>query len=204
MSTRTRRGSPRTSDYYIALGSNLGDREAALRKAWAMLTDLCLNALRDPAKSAAYPDAKSVEYPDADLVELSPLYETRPMYVVDQPLYLNAVGRLAWGIGPNVMLDHLHRIENEMGRDRTKELRMGPRTLDLDILLYGDLVLDSPTLTIPHPRMTERMFVLVPLLALSPRLRDPRTGIRFAESLALLRSGIDETDAGGVYLYPSG
>jgi 2-amino-4-hydroxy-6-hydroxymethyldihydropteridine diphosphokinase len=125
------------------------------------------------------------------------------MYVVDQPLYLNAVGRLSCGITPKVMLGHLHRIEKDLGRDRTKELRMGPRTLDLDILLYGDLVMDSPTLTIPHPRITERMFVLVPLLALSPRLKDPRTGIRYAESLALLRSGI-ETDAGGVYLYPSG
>jgi 2-amino-4-hydroxy-6-hydroxymethyldihydropteridine diphosphokinase len=136
--------------------------------------------------------------------ELSPLYETRPMYVVDQPLYLNAVGRLVSGITPKVMLGHLHRIEKELGRDRIKELRMGPRTLDLDILLCGDLVMDTPTLTIPHPRITERMFVLVPLLALSPRLKDPRTGIRYAKSLALLRSESAGTDAGGVYLYPSG
>ena len=188
MSTRIRRGSPRSSDYFIALGSNLGDREAALRKAWAMLTDLCRDASGD----------------SSDLAVLSPLYETRPMYVVDQPLYLNAVGRLASTIKPKVMLGHLHRIESELGRDRAKETRMGPRTLDLDILLCGDLVMDGPALTIPHPRMTERMFVLVPLLALSPRLRDPRTGTRYAESLALLRSGIEETDAGGVYLYPSG
>jgi 2-amino-4-hydroxy-6-hydroxymethyldihydropteridine diphosphokinase len=126
------------------------------------------------------------------------------MYVVDQPLYLNAVGRLSCRIKPKNMLDHLHRIEKEMGRDRTKELRMGPRTLDLDILLCGDLIMDDPTLTIPHPRITERMFVLVPLLALSPRLRDPRTGILYAESLALLRADSEPTDAGGVYLYPSG
>ncbi|MFI5368203.1 MAG: 2-amino-4-hydroxy-6-hydroxymethyldihydropteridine diphosphokinase [Spirochaetia bacterium] len=184
MSARIPRGSPRSSDYFIALGSNLGDREAALRRAWAMLTDFCLGG--------------------SGLAELSPLYETRPMYVVDQPLYLNAVGRVSCGIKPKFMLDHLHRIEKEMGRDRAKEMRMGPRTVDLDILLCGDLVMDSPALTIPHPRMTERMFVLVPLLALSPRLRDPRTGVRYAESLALLRSGIEETDAGGVYLYPSG
>jgi 2-amino-4-hydroxy-6-hydroxymethyldihydropteridine diphosphokinase len=204
MSARTRRGSPRNADYFIALGSNLGDREAALRLAWARLTDLCLGASGDSAEPASRYPADSAEYRDTDLAELSPLYETRPMYVVDQPLYLNAVGRLACAIKPKVMLDHLHRIENDLGRDRTKERRMGPRTLDLDILLCGNLVLDSATLTIPHPRMTERMFVLVPLLALSPRLRDPRTGIRYAESLALLRSGIQETDSGGVYLYPSG
>jgi len=165
-----------------------------------MLTDLCLEASGGSAESRA---AESAVYRDADPAELSPLYETRPMYVVDQPLYLNAVGRLPCRIKPKAMLGHLHRIENELGRDRITEIRMGPRTLDLDILLCGDLVMDSPTLTIPHPRMTERMFVLVPLLALSPRLRDPRTGIRYAESLALLRAGVEETDAGGVYLYPS-
>ena len=169
-----------------------------------MLTELCLGASGDSAKSAEECDAKSAEYRNAHLAELSPLYETRPMYVVDQPLYLNAVGRLKCGIGPKVMLGRLHRIENELGRDRSKEIRMGPRTLDLDILLCGDLVMDSPMLTIPHPRIAERMFVLVPLLALSPRLRDPRTGIRYAESLSLLRAGMEETDAGGVYLYPSG
>ena len=134
--------------------------------------------------------------------ELSPLYETRPMYVVDQPLYLNAVGRLVCGFAPKVMLGHLQRIEKDLGRDRSRELRMGPRTLDLDILLCGDLVIDSPLLTIPHPRITERMFVLVPLLALAPGLKDPRTGIRYAETLERLRSESHEADAGGVYLYP--
>jgi 2-amino-4-hydroxy-6-hydroxymethyldihydropteridine diphosphokinase len=179
MRVAERRGSPRHLLYFIALGSNLGDREATLRQAWAMLADLCASA------------------------KLSPLYETRPMYVVDQPLYLNAVGRLSCEIGPMDMLDRLHHIEKNLGRDRTKEIRMGPRTLDLDILLCGDLVMDSPALTIPHPRITERMFVLVPLLALSPRLRDPRTGTPYAKSLAHLRAGAEAADAGGVYLYPS-
>lgn len=180
MRTSVRRGSPRDLQYYIALGSNLGDREATLRRAWTMLSDLCRAN------------------------KLSSFYETRPMYVVDQPLYLNAVGQVSCDLEPLDMLDTLHRIERELGRDRTKEIRMGPRTLDLDILLCGDLVMDSPKLTIPHPRITERMFVLVPLLALSPRLRDPRSGIPYAESLALLRSDKEVTDAGGVYLYPSG
>jgi 2-amino-4-hydroxy-6-hydroxymethyldihydropteridine diphosphokinase len=180
MRTSVRRGSHRSIQYYIALGSNLGDREATLRRAWVMLADLCQAG------------------------KLSPLYETRPLYVVDQPLYLNAVGKVSCRFEPMDMLDGLHSIEQELGRDRTKEIRMGPRTLDLDILLCGDLIVDSPNLTIPHPRITERMFVLVPLLALAPRLRDPRTGIPYADSLSLLRSESEGTDAGGVYLYPSG
>jgi 2-amino-4-hydroxy-6-hydroxymethyldihydropteridine diphosphokinase len=188
MSVSVRRGERPNLPYFIALGSNLGDREATLRQAWAMLADLCAAASRYAADSA----------------KLSPLYETRPMYVVDQPLYLNAVGRLSCGIGPMDMLDHLHRIEKALGRDRTKEIRMGPRTLDLDILLCGNLIMDGPTLTIPHPRVTERLFVLVPLLALSPRLRDPRTGIPYADSLAHLQADKEATEAGGVYLYPSG
>jgi 2-amino-4-hydroxy-6-hydroxymethyldihydropteridine diphosphokinase len=195
MRVADRRGSPRNLLYFIALGSNLGDRAATLRRAWSMLVDLCPTASRYSADSAS-------RYP-ADSVSLSPLYETRPMYVVDQPLYLNAVGRLSCEIGPMDMLDRMHHIEKNLGRDRTKEIRMGPRTLDLDILLCGDLVMDSPALTIPHPRITERMFVLVPLLALSPRLRDPRTGTPYAESLAHLRAGAEAADAGGVYLYPS-
>ena len=180
MRTSARRASHRSIQYYIALGSNLGDREATLRRAWVMLSDLCQAA------------------------KLSPLYETRPMYVVDQPLYINAVGQVSCALEPNDMLDALHRIEQELGRDRAREIRMGPRTLDLDILLCGSRIVKSPKLIIPHPRITERMFVLVPLLALSPRLRDPRTGIPYADSLALLRSGSRATDAGGVYLYPSG
>lgn len=175
-----RRGVPRAMQYYIALGSNLGDREAALRRGWAMLSAQC------------------------SAVKLSPLYETRPMYVFDQPLYLNAVGRVSCAIQPKDMLDQLHRIEKELGRDRANEVRMGPRTLDLDILLYGDLIQEDPVLTIPHPRITERMFVLVPLLALAPRLHDPRTGTPYAQSLALLQAEGDAMRAGGVYLYPSG
>jgi 2-amino-4-hydroxy-6-hydroxymethyldihydropteridine diphosphokinase len=175
-----RRGVPRGMQYYIALGSNLGDREATLRRGWAMLTARC------------------------SAVKLSPLYETRPMYVLDQPQYLNAVGRVSCAIPPMDMLDLLHRIEQELGRDRASEIRMGPRTLDLDILLCGDLIQDDPVLTIPHPRITERMFVLVPLIALAPGLRDPRTGRLYADSLALLQADSNAMRAGGVYLYPSG
>lgn len=175
-----RRSVPRAMQYYIALGSNLGEREATLRQGWAMCSAFCSEMM------------------------LSPLYETRPMYVVDQPLYLNAVGRVSCAIQPIDLLDRLHRIEKELGRDRAKEARMGPRTLDLDILLCGDRIQDDPMLTIPHPRIKERMFVLVPLLALAPRLHDPRTGVPYADSLALLQSDDEVTRAGGVYLYSSG
>ncbi len=138
--------------YYIALGSNVGDRERNLDRAWDMM-------------AATGSDRR-----------LSSLYETEPMYVTDQPLFLNAVGRIHSALAPREMLAALHEIEAGLGRDRGRETRMGPRTIDLDILLCGDLVIQEPDLIIPHPRMTERGFVLVPLLEISPRLRDPAHG----------------------------
>ena len=156
--------------YYIALGSNQGDREGNLRRAWEMM---------QAAGSA---------------LVLSSLYETEPMYVTDQPLFLNAVGRMHSTLAPREMLETLHRIENALGRDRGKEKRMGPRTIDIDILLCGDLVIDEPDLIIPHPRMEERGFVLVPLLEISPQLTDPRTAVPYADILP--------GKSQGVYSYP--
>jgi 2-amino-4-hydroxy-6-hydroxymethyldihydropteridine diphosphokinase len=156
--------------YYIALGSNVGDREQNLSSAWEMMA------------------AKGTDR------SLSSLYETEPMYVMDQPPFLNAVGRIRSALAPRDMLKGMHGIESELGRDRSRETRMGPRTIDLDILLCGDLVIEEPDLIIPHPRMTERGFVLVPLLELAPRLRDPRTGTFYSEFL----SGRGQ----GVYSYP--
>ncbi len=153
MSVPVRRAEHRNLPYFIALGSNLGDREATLRQAWAMLAALgCIGEALPPVRD--------------------------PAHVRRGPAPVPECGRPGChaNLGPIDMLDRLHHIEKDLGRDRTKEIRMGPRTLDLDILLCGDLVMDSPALTIPHPRITERMFVLVPLLALSPWLRDPRTG----------------------------
>jgi len=125
---------------------------------------------------------------------LSSLYESEPMYVTDQPLFLNAVGRTSSALTPQKMLETIHEIERLLGRDRSRERRMGPRTVDLDILLCGDAVIDEPDLTIPHPRMRERGFVLVPLLEISPQIRDPRTGTAYSEFLP----GIGR----GVYSYP--
>ena len=184
------RGSQGTNRYFIALGSNLGDREATLKKAWSMLASLCESA------------------------RLSRIYETRPMYVTDQPLYLNAVGEAASPAEPLEMLASLHRIEQSLGRDRSREIRMGPRPIDLDILLCGAIVMEAPELTIPHPRITERMFVLEPLLELALDLCDPRTGTPYSQARAALQGAEDapgndassrrENDASsrrGVYLY---
>ena len=131
---------------------------------------------------------------------LSSIYETRPLYVEDQPLYLNAVGE-AWSeLTPTVMLKELQSIEAAHGRDRNREIRRGARTLDLDILLHGSEVLDLPGLQIPHPLIAERLFVLVPLLELDPDLLDPRTGDPFRSARAALEAR--SVDKGGVYLHP--
>ncbi len=137
-----------TNTVYIALGGNIGDRAAFIHAA--------LDALN------AY---VSVE-------ETSHLYETQPMHVTDQPLFLNAVCRGATSLTPPDLLRAFKRTEDELGR--TKTVRYGPRNVDLDILFYNDAVVDTPSLTIPHIRIPERDFVLAPLLDLEPDLRHPR------------------------------
>lgn len=137
-----------TNTVYVALGGNIGDRPAFIHAA--------LDALK------AY---VSVE-------ETSHLYETQPMHVTDQPLFLNAVCRGATRLSPSDLLRALKRTEDELGR--TKTVRYGPRNVDLDILFYSDAVVDTPSLTIPHIRIPERDFVLAPLLDLEPDLRHPR------------------------------
>lgn len=97
------------------------------------------------------------------------------------------------------MLAELQGIEAAFGRDRTREVRRGARTLDLDILLCADAVIDTPDLVVPHPLMTERLFVLVPLLELAPDLRDPRTGKPYRETRAALENA--SPGGGGVYLH---
>jgi 2-amino-4-hydroxy-6-hydroxymethyldihydropteridine diphosphokinase len=119
--------------------------------------------------------------------------------VEDQPLYLNAVGEAWSALAPARMLAELQGIEAAFGRDRMREVRRGARTLDLDILLCADAVIDAPDLVIPHPLMAERLFVLVPLLELAPDLRDPRTGIPYREARAALEN--KAPGDGGVYLH---
>ena len=159
--------------YYISLGSNIGDREGNLRRAWARLLSSLVKG------------------------RLSSIYETDPLYVTDQPRFLNAAAEAISTLSPEEMLRSLHAIEKDLGRDRARERRMGPRVIDLDVLLCGDLVVEKPDLAIPHPRLAERLFVLVPLLELSPNLTDPRTGSPYAA----MASFLSVSGAGGVYYY---
>lgn len=129
----------------LALGGNLGDRARTLRSA--------VRALRS--------------VPGLDEVRASPVYETPPVGGPEQPPYLNAVVSARSRLSPRALLREAQRIEAEHGRRRT--VRWGARTLDVDVLAYGDLVTGDPELTLPHPRAHERGFVLVPWAALDPR-----------------------------------
>lgn len=110
--------------------------------------------------------------PDTRVTAKSPLYGSAPMGPAEQPDYVNAVARLQTGLDAHELLDGLQRIETRAGRDRSGE-RWGPRTLDLDLLLHADLQCRDERLTLPHPGITERAFVLVPLAAIAPDLMLP-------------------------------
>jgi 2-amino-4-hydroxy-6-hydroxymethyldihydropteridine diphosphokinase len=120
------------------------------------------------------------------IVARSSLYSTEPVGFADQPRFVNAVVGLETELAPRELLEALLNIELEFGRDRSAGLQNGPRTLDLDILLVGDFVLGEHNLQVPHPRLAERAFVLVPLCEIAPGLLEPRSGATVSQLLKKL------------------
>jgi 2-amino-4-hydroxy-6-hydroxymethyldihydropteridine diphosphokinase len=143
---------------YVGLGSNLGDREELIRRAARLI----------------------------GATRLSSIVETEPWGYEDQPRFLNAVAQIETPLGARDLLDRLLEVERGLGRERVGP-RWGPRTLDLDLLLYGNEEIDEPGLVVPHPRLAERLFVLEPLAELVPAQRIPGVGT-VAEALAGLQS----------------
>jgi 2-amino-4-hydroxy-6-hydroxymethyldihydropteridine diphosphokinase len=138
---------------FVGLGANLGDREATLRRAVDLLADEA----------------------EVEVTRVSRLRETDPVGVVDQPRFLNGVAAIETSLSPRELLDVLLRIERSLGRVRDAT-RWGPRTVDLDLLLYGLEEIDEPGLRVPHPRLHERRFALEPLVELDPELGVPGWG----------------------------
>ncbi|MDR2757932.1 MAG: 2-amino-4-hydroxy-6-hydroxymethyldihydropteridine diphosphokinase [Spirochaetaceae bacterium] len=159
----------------LGLGSNQGDSRGILRDALGVLREI-LGEIR-----------------------IASFFETDPLQVTDQSRFLNTALGGRYRGEPRELLEHIHRVEARFGRDRKKERRWGERPLDIDILLFGGLVLsEPPELEIPHPRLTERRFALVPLLELFPDAADPRTGKAYRVFMEELpRQGIYYAGPGG-------
>ncbi|UXR49870.1 2-amino-4-hydroxy-6-hydroxymethyldihydropteridine diphosphokinase [Staphylococcus simulans] len=139
------------TDVFLGLGSNVGDRENQLKEAIRLLD----------------------EQSGIKVVKVSSFYETEPVGYVDQPDFLNLCVEIQTELSPKAVLERGLAIEQQLHRVRKE--RWGPRTLDIDILLYGDQIIEEQDLKIPHPRMTERAFVLIPLQEIAPNKVEPRT-----------------------------
>lgn len=143
----------------MSLGSNLGDRARNLREAIA-----------------------AVRNAGIDVTRISSAYETEPVDYLDQPWFLNMAAEAETELAPAVLLQALRGIETQMGSK--KLIAKGPRLIDMDILLYGDEVIDTPELQVPHPSMHLRRFVLEPLAEIAPNMRHPISGLNVSEMLA--------------------
>lgn len=146
------------NNVYLLSGSNQGDRASIMQQAILLL-----------------------EAEAGSVIQRSPLYETAPWGKTDQPSFLNQALQLATPLSPEQVLACIAGIERTMGRQRTEH--WGQRTLDLDILFFNDAVVDTPQLTIPHPEIANRRFVLVPLCAIAPTLKHPLLGVSMATLL---------------------
>jgi 2-amino-4-hydroxy-6-hydroxymethyldihydropteridine diphosphokinase len=146
---------------YIGIGANLGDRKAS-----------CLRSIEILKEKGIV------------IRKISSLYETEPWGVEDQPKFLNMAIEIETGLAPEYLLALLKDIEKEIGREHTS--RWGPRTIDLDILLFNDLIIDREDLTIPHPHMHERDFVLRPLFEIAPDIKHPVLQVTIRELVQTL------------------
>jgi 2-amino-4-hydroxy-6-hydroxymethyldihydropteridine diphosphokinase len=147
---------------FLGLGGNRGDTAKVIRDACAVLSSF----LSGP--------------------RLSSLYCSRARYYENQPDFVNAVIVGYTSLNPRELLDAIHRVESDFGRDRAKEISKGPRSLDIDILLYGDSIIAESDLIVPHANLKERKFCLIPLLELDANLRDPVSGDTYMSYLSAL------------------
>lgn len=147
---------------WLGIGSNIGDREVFLKRAIDSLASFLLD------------------------MRASRFWLSRARYVLDQPDFLNGVVSGLTDLAPHELLAAVNRVEAALGRDRSAVVAKGPRTIDIDILLYGERILSDDALIVPHPGMRDRKFVLLPLLELEPNLIDPVSGRAFSEFLAEL------------------
>lgn len=152
---------------FIGIGSNVGDRQG-----------FCRGAVDELAR-----------HPAVTVASVSSLYETSPIGGPPQRSYVNAVARLDTTLDPRALLELCKAIEEKLGREPSS-IRWGPRVVDLDVLLYDDLKVNEPDLEIPHPRLTQRRFVLIPLLEVDPEVTDP-WGKRYADYLEEAEGAVD-------------
>lgn len=154
------------NDVFISIGSNIGERHRYLKESIELLKDRA----------------------DTTVEQVSSIYETEPVGYTDQANFLNVVILIRTSLSAGDLLDVCQGIEQTLGRERT--IRWGPRTVDLDILLYNQEKIEKEDLIVPHPRMAERAFVLIPLLEIAPDIKSPVTGEPYSERAEIHDAGV--------------